>query len=54
MAWDLVGNAASNPAIKFVGTTVSEPLVIRTNGTEQVRITSAVNVGIATPEPGRA
>src|SRR5690242_181793 len=38
MPWDLVGNAATNPATNFLGTTDNQPLVIRTNGTERVRV----------------
>src|SRR5215469_5726655 len=49
MAWDLIGNAGTDTATNFVGTTDNEPLVVKTNGAEQVRITPAGNVGIGTP-----
>jgi hypothetical protein len=50
--WDLVGNAATNPATNFLGTTDAQPLVLRTNATEKMRIASTGNVGIGTATPG--
>ena len=41
MTWDLNGNSGTNPATDFVGTTDNQPLIIRTNGAEALRI----NVG---------
>ncbi|MCS7073759.1 MAG: hypothetical protein NZ108_04760 [Bacteroidia bacterium] len=49
--WSLTGNAATNPAQNFLGTTDNQDLVIRTNNTEKVRITSAGRMGIGTASP---
>jgi hypothetical protein len=51
MAWNTNGNAGTNPATDFVGTTDLQPLVIRTNSKEAVRIDSDGKVGISTPSP---
>jgi hypothetical protein len=50
--WTLTGNTGSDPATNFLGTTDNEPLVIRTNGVEHLRITPDGNVGIGTATPG--
>jgi hypothetical protein len=42
MPWDLTGNSGTNPATDFLGTTDNQPLVIRTNGAEALRIDSEV------------
>lgn len=49
--WLLLGNAGTNPATNFVGTTDNQPVVIRTNNTEKVRILANGNVGIGLPNP---
>jgi hypothetical protein len=38
MPWDLRGNSGTNPETDFLGTTDDQPLVIRTNGREALRI----------------
>jgi carboxypeptidase T len=53
MAWQNRGNSATNPSTDFVGTTDNEPLVIRSNGSEAIRVTPAGNVGIGIPAPAR-
>ena len=40
MPWDLTGNSGTNPETDFLGTRDNQPLVIRTNGTEALRITA--------------
>jgi hypothetical protein len=49
--WDLAGNSGTNPATNFIGTTDNQPLVVRTNNTEKVRVTAAGNMGIGTTSP---
>jgi hypothetical protein len=52
-AWLTLGNAGTNPATHFVGTTDNVDLVFRTNNTEKMRITAGGNVGIGTTAPNR-
>jgi hypothetical protein len=47
MPWELTGNAATNPATNFLGTTDGQPLVIRTNGVEQVRVETNGRLSVA-------
>lgn len=50
-AWQLQGNAGTNPATNFVGTTDVQDFVVRTNNTEAARVASNGRVGIGTPAP---
>jgi hypothetical protein len=50
-AWNLTGNAGTDPNADFLGTTDGQPLVIRTNNTEAMRVTAAGTVGIGTTSP---
>jgi hypothetical protein len=45
-AWALTGNSITGT--EFLGTTNAQPLVIRTNNTERMRVTATGNVGIGT------
>lgn len=49
--WMVTGNAGTNPAIHFAGTTDAVDFVIRTNNTEKMRITSGgfAGIGISVP-----
>ena len=54
MPWDLTGNSGTNPATDFLGTRDNQPLVIRTNGAEALRIhriPGSGSVGIGTTNP---
>ncbi len=52
--WSLTGNAATNPAINFAGTTDSNAYVIRTRNIERMRVTALGAVGIGTSTPASA
>ncbi|XOV67948.1 MAG: hypothetical protein ACFHU9_02015 [Fluviicola sp.] len=49
--WSVTGNAGTNPATNFVGTTDAQDFVVRTNNTEQVRVESGGDVGVGTNDP---
>ena len=51
LAWALTGNSGTNPASNFLGTTDNQPLVIRTNNAEWIRILTNGNVGINNTSP---
>jgi hypothetical protein len=51
MPWQLTGNNGTNPNTDFLGTTDNQPLVIKTNGTEALHITTNGSVGIGTTSP---
>lgn len=49
--WNTTGNAGTDPATNFLGTTDDQPLSIRTNNAEAIRVTAdgKVGIGIAAP-----
>ena len=47
--WSLTGNSITGT--EFLGTTNAQPLVIRTDNTERIRVTATGNVGIGTTNP---
>ena len=47
--WELTGNALT--AGQFIGSTNSEPVVVKANNTEHMRVLSGGNVGIGTSTP---
>jgi hypothetical protein len=49
--WGLTGNSGTNPATQFIGTTDAQPLVVKTNNVEAIRVLSTGNVGIGTTTP---
>lgn len=49
--WTLTGNAGTNPASNFIGTTDAADLVVSTNSTEKMRVTSSGNIGVGTGTP---
>jgi hypothetical protein len=51
LGWDLAGNTGSDPNINYIGTADGQPLIIRTDATERMRVQSTGNIGIATNFP---
>ena len=49
--WTTLGNASTNPATNFVGTTDNVDFVTRTNNTEVMRATNAQRIGIGVTAP---
>ena len=49
--WSLTGNSGTNPATNFLGTLDGQPLIMKTNNNEAMRIDSAGNIGIGTNNP---
>lgn len=52
--WLLTGNAGTNPATNFLGTTDARDLVLKTNNSERMRVTSTGNVGIGIANPTKS
>ena len=50
-AWELTGNAGTNPNTDFLGTTDNQPLVIKTNNNAAINIDTNGSVGIGTSAP---
>lgn len=51
MTWLVTGNSGLNPNTNFLGTTDNQPLVVRTNGAERLRIEAGGNVGLGLNAP---
>ena len=49
--WALTGNSGTTAGTNFIGTTDSKALVVKTNNTEAMRVTTAQQVGINTTTP---
>lgn len=50
--WNLLGNAGTNPATNFLGTTDAQDLVIKTDSIERIRVLATGNVGIGVTPTG--
>lgn len=50
--WSLTGNAGTNPATNFLGTTDNQPMVFRVNGAELMRLSATGRIGIGLTAPG--
>src|SRR5688572_11592840 len=51
MPWEITGNSDTDPSTNFVGTTDNQPLVIKTDGKEALRIAPTGSVGVGTNSP---
>ena len=49
--WNISGNTGTNPATNFLGTADNQPLVVRTNNAEALRVLPDGKVGIGTDSP---
>jgi hypothetical protein len=49
--WHLTGNAGTHPHSNFLGTTDEEPLVIKINGTEVMRLVPGGEIGVGADAP---
>jgi hypothetical protein len=49
--WSTSGNAGTDPATVFLGTTDAQPLVLGTNSVERARLDAAGNLGLGTNTP---
>ncbi len=50
-AWNLTGNAGTNPAINFAGTNDPQPFIIKTQSVERMRFLAGGGAGIGTATP---
>lgn len=50
-AWDLLGNTGSTAGTHFIGTTDAVDFVLKTSGTERLRVSSSGSVGIGSAAP---
>ncbi len=51
-AWNLTGNAGTDPTTDFLGTIDAQPLIFKTNDTEAMRLTPDGDLGVGTNNPG--
>ena len=51
MPWELTGNMGTNPPTDFLGTTDGQPLIVKTSGTERVRVGANGKVGVGIMDP---
>jgi hypothetical protein len=49
--WLIKGNCGTSGGTNFLATTDNQPLVVKTNGTERLRVLTSGNVGIGTNNP---
>ncbi len=52
--WSLTGNSGTTAGTNFLGTTDDQPLVFKTNATENMRLLTNGNLGIGTTSPTNA
>ncbi|HEY4148037.1 MAG TPA: hypothetical protein VGM41_03875 [Chitinophagaceae bacterium] len=52
--WSLSGNTGTDSTLNFIGTVDGQPLIMKTNNSERLRISSNGNIGIGTNAPTAA
>ncbi|WP_249413529.1 cell wall anchor protein [Chryseobacterium indologenes] len=50
-SWNITGNSGTNSSNNFIGTTDNQPLVLKSNNIESLRIKPNGNIGIGTTSP---
>ena len=53
-SWGITGNSGTSATSNFIGTTDGTDLVIKTNNSEQMRVTTGGNLGVGTTNPTQA
>jgi hypothetical protein len=51
-AWKIGGNTGTDAAVNYLGTSDNQPLILKANNNEGLRISTGGNVGINTDNPG--
>ncbi|MDR1056273.1 MAG: hypothetical protein LBL90_10765 [Prevotellaceae bacterium] len=51
-AWKIGGNTGTDAAVNYLGTSDNQPLILKANNNEGLRISTSGNVGINTNNPG--
>lgn len=51
-SWNLAGNSGTNPSNNFLGTTDNQPLVLKTNNTEVMRMLPDGKIKVGNGDPG--
>ncbi len=49
--WNILGNTGTSPTTNYLGTSDAQPLVVRTNATERMRVLSSGQIGINITTP---
>jgi hypothetical protein len=50
-SWNITGNSGTNSSNNFIGTTDNQPLILKSNSVESIRIKPNGNVGLGTTSP---
>jgi len=51
MNWEITGNSGTDPDVNFLGTSDEQPLVVKTNAQEVLRVDTEGNIGVGTSNP---
>ncbi|MCE4065384.1 cell wall anchor protein [Chryseobacterium gleum] len=50
-SWNITGNSGTNSSNNFIGTTDNQPLILKSNNLESIRIKPNGNIGVGTVNP---